>query len=53
MTVPNAFHYSPTLVAQFGINIPLLIPMAHAWIIMKTQVMATDYRKDVAFFVIV
>ena len=53
VTVPNAFHYSPTLVAQFDINIPLPIPMAHAWIIMKTQVMATDYRKDIAFFVIV
>ena len=53
VTVPNAFHYSPTLVAQFGINTPLPIPMAHAWIIMKTQVMATDYRKDIAFFVIV
>jgi len=50
VTVPNAFHYSPTLVAQFSINTPLPIPMAHAWIIMKTQVMATDYRKDIAFF---
>ena len=53
VTVPNAFHYSPTMVANFGINIPLPIPMAHAWIVMKTQVMSTDYRKDIAFFVIV
>ena len=53
--IPAAFTYPPGLVAtfnnQYGINIPAPVPMAQAWIIIKTAVLATDYREDVVFFV--
>ena len=36
--------------AQNSINLPIPIPMAEAWIIMKTAVISTDFRLDANFF---
>ena len=48
-TVPGAFHHSAVAMIEFGHLLP--VPMAEAWVIMKTAVLATDYQEDVAFLV--
>lgn len=60
ITVPAAFHNSPNLVLQINAmlppNVPPLpapVPMAEAWIVLKTAILSTDYKCDIAFFVIV
>ena len=57
LAIPNAFHVSESALrvmnANYGINIPLIqlpIPMAQAWIIIKTAVLNSDYKEDVGFF---
>ena len=54
--IPAAFHNPPTLVnilnQQYGLNIPPPIPMAEAWLVLKTAVLETDYRQDQRFFLI-
>ena len=39
-TVPGAFHHSAVAMIEFGHLPP--VPMAEAWVIMKTAVLATD-----------
>jgi hypothetical protein len=50
LIVPDAFHHSPASLIAFGIDVPP-VPMAEAWVIVKTAVLATDYREDSAFWV--
>jgi hypothetical protein len=47
-TVLGAFHHSTVAMIEFGHLPP--VPMAEAWVIMKT-VLATDYQEEVAFLV--
>lgn len=55
IAVPDAFTYPLGLVVslntQYGINAPIPVPMAQAWIIIKIAFMATDYREDDVFFI--
>ena len=57
ITVPEAFHPSPTVVnnynQMFGLHVAQPIPMAEAWIILKTAILSSDYCQDFAFFVII
>jgi len=52
--IPAAFHNSPGTIQainlQYGHNIPVSVPMGEAWIILKTLILETDYREDVAFW---
>ena len=48
-TVPGAFHNPVRLTIALGHLPP--VPMAEAWMIMKTAVLATDYHEDGSFFV--
>ena len=56
VAVPQAFHGPPTLIdiynRQYNLNIPPPIPMAEAWLIFKSAVLATDYKQDIAFICI-
>ncbi len=56
--IPDAFHRAAVDVNEINLvlgenQLPLLsipIQMAEAYVIIKTAVIATDYRADVAFF---
>jgi len=48
MEVPAAFHIPPGVANEYHLPVP--VPMAFAWIIVKTAVLATDYKRDASFF---
>ena len=52
--IPNAFHHSDATIKErnenFGLNIPVPIPMSQAWIVVKMAVLNSDYKHDVGFF---
>jgi hypothetical protein len=54
IAVPGAFHMSSAVIklinAMQGLDLPPPVPIATAWIIMKTVILSTDYREDAKFF---
>ncbi len=54
ISIPGAFHASPTVIKTFnathGLNVPPPVPMATAWVVIKTTILSTDYRQDSNFF---
>ena len=52
--IPGAFHHSDATIRainqQFELNMPVPIPMAQAWIVVKTAVLNSDYKHDEGFF---
>ena len=54
--VPAIFHIHPILAnrlnLQYGTHIPIPIPMAEAWIVIKTAVMLSEYKEDDSFFIV-
>ena len=55
LAIPAAFQQGTDSVAALNIahNLQILapVPMAEAWVIFKTAVLATDYKADSRFFV--
>jgi hypothetical protein len=55
LAMPDAFHSSAAQLIEFiqahqlKVHIPLPVPMAEAWIIVKAAVLAPDYRQDTMF----